>query len=66
MNCSHCSKEIEKGTGMMFVKKMGAIRYFCSKRCYKYDVLYKKKPNQKEIRERGKKAMKVAKAKAAK
>lgn len=51
MKCSYCSKEIEKGTGMMFVKKMGAIKYYCSKRCFKFDVKFKKKVNQKEVRE---------------
>lgn len=51
MKCSYCSKEIEKGTGMMYVKKMGAIRYFCSKRCFKFDVKFKKKVNAKEVKE---------------
>jgi len=50
MNCSHCTREIEKGTGMMYVKKVGTIRYFCSKRCYKFEVKYKKKPNAKEVK----------------
>ncbi|MGI0141527.1 MAG: 50S ribosomal protein L24e [Candidatus Micrarchaeales archaeon] len=51
MKCSYCTSEIEKGTGMMYVKKTGQIRYFCSKRCYKFEVKMKKKPSQKEIRE---------------
>ncbi len=52
MKCSYCTTEIEKGTGMMYVRKMGATKYYCSKRCYKYDVNFKKKPNKKEIKER--------------
>jgi len=31
--CSFCGDEIEPGTGKMFVKKDGAIFYFCSSKC---------------------------------
>ena len=51
MKCSYCTTEIEKGTGMMYVKKNGSLRYYCSKRCFKFDNVYKKRPNAKEIRE---------------
>lgn len=51
MKCSYCTKEIEKGTGMTYVRKSGAVKYFCSNRCYKFDVVFKKKVNQKEVRE---------------
>ncbi|MDE1761912.1 MAG: 50S ribosomal protein L24e [Candidatus Micrarchaeota archaeon] len=54
MKCSFCTKEIEKGTGLMYVKRIGTIRYYCSKRCLKFDVKMKKKPSQKEIREQQK------------
>jgi len=47
--CSYCLKEIEKGTGMMYVRRNGSIKYYCSTRCYKLDVIYGKKPNKKEI-----------------
>ncbi len=43
MKCAYCSKEIEPGTGIMFVRKSGQIRYYCSNRCYRLDVLHKKK-----------------------
>ncbi|MEM0074451.1 MAG: hypothetical protein QW091_01535 [Candidatus Micrarchaeaceae archaeon] len=43
MKCSYCSEEIEPGTGIMFVRKNGSIRYYCSNRCYKLEVLYKKR-----------------------
>lgn len=33
--CSFCGKNIEKGTGTMFVKKDGKILYFCSSKCDK-------------------------------
>ena len=49
--CSQCTKEIEKGTGIMYVRKNGAVRYFCSNRCYKFGVLQSRKPNQKEIKQ---------------
>jgi len=35
VKCSYCSKEIEKGTGKMFISKVGKIRYFCSSKCEK-------------------------------
>lgn len=33
MRCSFCSKEIEQGTGTMFVKNDGRISYYCSSKC---------------------------------
>ncbi|MGC8699742.1 MAG: 50S ribosomal protein L24e, partial [Candidatus Micrarchaeia archaeon] len=39
MKCSYCSREIEKGTGIMYVKKNGTIRYYCSNRCMKFDLV---------------------------
>ena len=62
MKCSFCTKEIEKGTGLMYVKKIGTIRYFCTKRCFKSEIKMKKKVSQKEIREIVKKEKKKAKA----
>ncbi|MGC8495693.1 MAG: 50S ribosomal protein L24e [Candidatus Micrarchaeia archaeon] len=35
MKCSYCSKNISKGTGIMYVFKDGRITYFCSSKCYK-------------------------------
>ena len=35
MKCSFCGKEIEKGTGVMFVKNDGRIFYFDSSKCEK-------------------------------
>jgi len=58
MKCSYCTREIEKGSGIMYVRKIGTIKYYCSDRCYKYDVIYKKKQRpkeQKEIADRAKK-----------
>lgn len=50
VKCSHCSKEIQKGTGTMYVFKTGNISYFCSLRCYKNAIVLKRRPNKKEIR----------------
>jgi len=33
--CSFCGKEIEPGTGKMYVKRDGSILYFCSSKCQK-------------------------------
>lgn len=33
--CSFCNKEIEEGTGKMYVKKDGSIYFFCSSKCEK-------------------------------
>jgi large subunit ribosomal protein L24e len=49
MKCSYCTSEIEQGTGLMYVKKNGALRYYCSDRCYKFNEVFGKKPNKKEI-----------------
>ena len=51
MKCAYCQSDIEKGTGMMYVRKTGAIKYYCSNRCYKFDVVQRKKPIAKQIRE---------------
>ena len=50
MKCAYCQNDIERGTGIMYVRKTGAIRYYCSNRCYKFDVVYNKKPRLKEMR----------------
>lgn len=31
--CNFCGNEIEKGTGMIFVEKVGKVRNFCSSKC---------------------------------
>ncbi len=51
VRCSNCNSEMEKGTGMMYVRKNGNIKYFCTSRCYQYSVVQNRKPNKKEIRQ---------------
>ena len=31
--CSYCGKQLEPGTGKLFVRKDGAVFYFCSSKC---------------------------------
>jgi len=35
VTCAFCGREIEPGTGLMFVKNDGSILYFCSSKCFK-------------------------------
>lgn len=42
--CSFCGNVLDKGTGMMFVKKDGKILHFCSKKCEKHVIKLKRKP----------------------
>ncbi|MCL5008470.1 MAG: hypothetical protein M1156_01095 [Candidatus Marsarchaeota archaeon] len=48
MKCTYCTAEIEQGTGFIFVKKTGVIRYYCSKRCYRLNVLQNRKYRENE------------------
>jgi len=44
MKCSFCGKEIEKGTGVMFVKNDGKIFYFDSSKCEKNMFKLRREP----------------------
>jgi large subunit ribosomal protein L24e len=50
MKCTYCSREISKGTGMMYVYRTGAINYFCSRRCFRNSVHMHRKINKKELK----------------
>lgn len=39
MKCNFCGEIIEKGTGIMFVKRDGKILNFCSSKCEKNSKL---------------------------
>jgi large subunit ribosomal protein L24e len=52
MKCTYCQCEIKKGTGMMYVYKIGTISYFCSNRCFKSEVKMKRKMNKKLIKKK--------------
>jgi len=47
----------------MYVKKTGAIKYYCSNRCFEFDVTQRKKQKMKEQKGLAKKAAKAATAK---
>ena len=41
--CSFCGYDIPIGRGMMFIKRDGTILTFCTKKCKKALIVYKKK-----------------------
>lgn len=55
MKCSYCSGDVRKGTGMMYVRNSGVIRYYCSARCYKNDAVMGRRYNKKESRSKAQK-----------
>ena len=40
--CSFCGNDIEKGTGIIFVEKLGKVLHFCSTKCEKNHDLGRK------------------------
>jgi ribosomal protein L24E len=50
MKCSYCSSEIKKGRGLMYVYNTGAVKYYCSGRCFTNNVKLKRKFNTKEAK----------------
>ncbi|MEA1993196.1 MAG: 50S ribosomal protein L24e [Euryarchaeota archaeon] len=44
--CSFCGKEIEPGTGKMYIKKDGTVYTFCSSKCEKNMIGLKRKPRK--------------------
>ncbi|MBU7009969.1 MAG: 50S ribosomal protein L24e [Theionarchaea archaeon] len=46
MKCNFCGKEIEKGTGKMYVRKDGSVLYFCSGKCEKNMIKLGRKPRK--------------------
>ena len=44
--CSFCGKDIDRGTGMMYVKLDGSILRFCSKKCRISQVNHKRNPRK--------------------
>ena len=46
MKCIFCKGEIEKGTGIMYVKRDGAIMRFCSNKCRKNKLKLGRNPRK--------------------
>jgi large subunit ribosomal protein L24e len=44
--CSFCNKEIEAGTGSIFVQKTGKTLNFCSSKCKKNMLKLKRNPRK--------------------
>jgi len=38
VNCDFCGKEIQPGTGKMYIKKDGTVFHFCSSKCEKAQI----------------------------
>ena len=45
VKCSFCARQIEKGTGKIFVTKAGKILNFCANKCEKNMFKLKRKPS---------------------
>jgi ribosomal protein L24E len=54
MKCSYCSTELAKGTGLLYVHRIGTLEYFCSNRCFKNSVITKRTINPKLVKARSK------------
>ncbi|MGD0550280.1 MAG: 50S ribosomal protein L24e [Candidatus Bathyarchaeia archaeon] len=44
--CSFCGKPFPPATGMMYIRNDGTILYFCSARCRKSVLIYKRDPRK--------------------
>ncbi len=49
MKCSYCSGEVQKGTGIMYVYKTGNINYYCCSKCYKNNIILKRRISKKNV-----------------
>ena len=52
--CSFCYREIEPGTGKMYVKKDGTVLNFCTNKCYKNMIELKRVPRTTEWTDKAK------------
>jgi len=44
MECTFCGKEIQRGTGIMYVKKDGKVFHYCFSKCEKNHLKLKRVP----------------------
>jgi len=44
--CAFCGKEVEPGTGLMYVRNDGRILLFCSSKCSKNALKLKRSPEK--------------------
>jgi large subunit ribosomal protein L24e len=50
--CSFCYRDIELGTGKMYVKRDGTVLNFCTNKCYKNMIELKRVPRTTEWTEK--------------
>jgi len=46
MKCSFCGEEVERGTGILFVRKDGTTLTFCSSKCEKNMLKLRRNPRK--------------------
>ena len=46
MKCTFCNKEMEKGTGKVYIRTEGKQFYFCSTKCQKNMLKLKRDPRK--------------------
>ncbi len=52
MQCSFCKAEVERGTGLVYIRKDGTMHPFCSHKCRKNSLKLRRNPrNLKWVRE---------------
>ncbi|MBO3767783.1 MAG: 50S ribosomal protein L24e [Thermoproteota archaeon] len=44
--CSFCGRQVEPGTGLLFVRNDGALLWFCSSKCKKNALELKRNPRK--------------------
>jgi large subunit ribosomal protein L24e len=44
--CSFCNRPVAKGSGTMFAKNDGTVRWFCSSKCKKNALVLKRDPRK--------------------
>ena len=42
--CTFCGRDLEPGTGLMYVLSTGQVLWFCSSKCFKNHVKLRRKP----------------------
>lgn len=64
-NCSFCNSSINKGTGLIYVKKDGTIFNFCSSKCKKNNLVLRREGRRQKWTPAAKQFMARQAAKAA-
>ncbi len=54
--CEFCGREIEPGTGIMYVRNDGSIHWYCSSKCFKNALKLRRNPRKVRWARRGREA----------